>query len=68
VTRCWRDATLDNCELRAQLVLLQAGGGSGGSGRTSGRSSGGSGSGLPSPVGLAAQLGSPGWPSPMALL
>lgn len=30
VTRCWRDATLANCELRAQIALLQAGG-SGGS-------------------------------------
>ncbi|KAL4447690.1 hypothetical protein ABPG75_004909 [Micractinium tetrahymenae] len=68
VTRSWRDTSLQNCELRAQIALLQAGG-SGGSRSSGGCSSGGTGggSGLLSPVGLAAQLGSPGWPSPMAL-
>nr|QLC27627.1 bZIP transcription factor 1 [Chlorella sp. HS2] len=64
VTRCWRDTTLENCELRARIALLQAGRLSAG-----GCSSGGTGgsSGLPSPVGLGAQLGSPGWPLPMVL-
>lgn len=74
VTRCWRDTTLENCDLRSQLALLQASGGSaGGSG---GSRSVGSGSDLGSPgVGLGAGWGrggqapSPGggWPSPMLL-
>jgi hypothetical protein len=66
----WRDATLDNCDLRSQIVLLQ-----GGSSSASGGSSGsGSGRGserrglLSSPAALEQALLSPGgWPSPMLL-
>jgi hypothetical protein len=65
VTRCWRDSTIENCELRSQIALLQAEGS-----RTSGGSSGtGSDGGdlLGSPAGLGRQLLSPGWPLPMVL-
>ena len=66
VTRCWRDTTIENCELRSQLALLEARqSGAGGSGAGGG---GVSVSQLSSPVGLARQLRSPGgWPSPMLL-
>ena len=61
MTRCWRDTSIENCELRSQLALLEArSGGSGGGGIA--------GSQLSSPVGLARQLRSPGgWASPMLL-
>ena len=66
VTRCWRDTSIENCELRSQLALLEARqSGAGGSGAGGG---GVSVSQLSSPVGLARQLRSPGgWPSPMLL-
>ena len=77
VTRCWRDTTLENCDLRSQLALLQASGGSAGGSRGSHGSMGsGSASDLGSPAaglgggwGGAGQLPSPGggWPSPMLL-
>lgn len=65
VTRLWRDATLDNCDLRSQIVLQRGSGGSscGGSGRGSER-----GGLLSSPAALEQALLSPGgWPLPMLL-
>lgn len=65
VTRAWRDTALENCELRAQIALLAAGGSAGSRSVGSG-SGGGSGSDLGSPLGGLDRLGgglglSPGW-------
>ena len=67
MTRCWRDTSIENCELRSQLALLEARQSGAGS-SSSGGGGGISASQLSSPVGLARQLRSPGgWPSPMLL-
>lgn len=79
VTQWWRDITIENCELRSQIALLQAGGGAGANGASDGSDgshSTGSGAGrsdMGSPIagglggGWDQQLLSPGWPSPMLM-